>query len=159
MTPVTRTPSLSVPSDTISPHRTLLFFTQVHSSQRLQLFLKDSFVRLSSRRYLSSTPLANFKYTLSPTFRSTLTKLSFKKMGPYTITECVNRLSFRLELPKWLKIHPVVSIDHLEPAPHDTESEEDRGGNQGGNEFCLRRGGLRILFRLGFSVDVEELNA
>lgn len=42
------------------------------------------------------------------------TKLSFIKLGPYPITEVVNPLAFRVGLPQWLSIHPVISVDHLE---------------------------------------------
>lgn len=46
-------------------------------------------------------------------------KMAPQKAGPYKILEDVGgrRLSYRLELPPKMKIHPVVSVIHLEPAP------------------------------------------
>ena len=47
------------------------------------------------------------------------TKFSFNKLGPYAVTKVVNPLSFKLKLPSWLRIHPVISIEHLEPKEKD----------------------------------------
>jgi hypothetical protein len=49
------------------------------------------------------------------------TKLSFNKIGPFRILERYKGdLSFKLELPEWLTgIHPVISVEFLEPAPPD----------------------------------------
>ena len=48
------------------------------------------------------------------------TKLSFIKQGPYPITKVVHPgLSFEIQLPEWLPIHPIISIEHLEPAKTD----------------------------------------
>jgi hypothetical protein len=49
-------------------------------------------------------------------------KISARKIGPYPILE-VNLLSCKLDLPEWLggpnSIHPVISVEHLEPAQPD----------------------------------------
>lgn len=50
------------------------------------------------------------------------TKLSARKIGPFPVLE-VNPLSCKLDLPDWLGgpngIHPVISVEHLEPAKPD----------------------------------------
>jgi hypothetical protein len=43
------------------------------------------------------------------------TKLSFTKEGPFKIRRKVSSLAYELELPEWLKIHPIISIDYLQP--------------------------------------------
>lgn len=45
--------------------------------------------------------------------------LSTKKVGPFKILSRVGRLAYRLELPKTMKIHPVISVVHLEQASID----------------------------------------
>jgi hypothetical protein len=49
------------------------------------------------------------------------TKLSFNKIGPLRILERYKGdLLFKIELPEWLTgIHPVISVEFLEPAPPD----------------------------------------
>ena len=42
------------------------------------------------------------------------TKLSFKKLRLYLITRVVSPLLYEVKLPKWLKIHPIISIEHRE---------------------------------------------
>jgi hypothetical protein len=44
-------------------------------------------------------------------------KLGQQRIGPFKILKRVGRLAYKLELPPRYKIHPVVSVDHLEPAP------------------------------------------
>jgi chromodomain-containing protein len=46
-------------------------------------------------------------------------KLSRQRTGPFKILERVGRLAYRLELPLHWRIHPVISIAHLEPAKED----------------------------------------
>jgi hypothetical protein len=55
------------------------------------------------------------------------TKLSFIKLGPYRIRKVISPLAFELELPEWLSIHPVVSIDHIEPVRPDPYNREIPG--------------------------------
>jgi hypothetical protein len=48
------------------------------------------------------------------------TKLSFNKIGPFRILRAFGNLAYEIELPDWLKgMHPVISVEHLEPAPPD----------------------------------------
>ena len=48
------------------------------------------------------------------------TKLSFFKVGPLDIIRPHGNLAYEIELPDWLKgIHPVISVEHLEPANKD----------------------------------------
>ena len=42
-------------------------------------------------------------------------KLTSRFVGPYAVTEVVNRNAYRLELPPELKIHPVVNVTQLKP--------------------------------------------
>ena len=49
-------------------------------------------------------------------------KIQQQFVGPFQILERIGRLAYRLELPGTMKIHPVISIAHLEPA---TKPEED----------------------------------
>ncbi|KAK4865001.1 hypothetical protein LT330_001624 [Penicillium expansum] len=44
-------------------------------------------------------------------------KLGQQYAGLFTVTERVGRLAYRLELPPTWRIHPVISVQHLEPAP------------------------------------------
>jgi hypothetical protein len=47
------------------------------------------------------------------------TKLSFTRAGPFDIVRAHRPLAFELRQPDWLRIHPVISVEHLEPAPVD----------------------------------------
>jgi hypothetical protein len=42
-------------------------------------------------------------------------KLSPQRVGPFTILRVVSRLAYELEIPRTWKIHPVISVAHLEP--------------------------------------------
>ena len=46
--------------------------------------------------------------------------LSTKKVGPFKIAAKVGPLAYRLELPESMKIHPVISVIHLEQAKPDS---------------------------------------
>jgi hypothetical protein len=41
-------------------------------------------------------------------------KLDYKRVGPFTIMEKVNSRSYRLDLPKTMKVHPVFHVSLLE---------------------------------------------
>ena len=50
--------------------------------------------------------------------------LSTKKVGPFKILDKISPLAYRLQLPPSMKIHPVISVVHLEqaqPDPYDRE--------------------------------------
>ena len=47
------------------------------------------------------------------------TSISTIHVGPFTIKRKVNKLAYELDLPKRMKIHPIISIAHLEQAPDD----------------------------------------
>jgi hypothetical protein len=47
------------------------------------------------------------------------TVLSPTKMGPFPIVRRVGNLAYELKLPAELKIHPIISVIHLEQAPND----------------------------------------
>jgi hypothetical protein len=44
-------------------------------------------------------------------------KLSEQRTGPFEIIRRVGKLAYELKLPPQWKIHPVISVAHLEPAP------------------------------------------
>ena len=44
-------------------------------------------------------------------------KFSKQRVGPITILEKIGRLAYKLDIPPTWRIHPVVSITHLEPVP------------------------------------------
>ena len=39
------------------------------------------------------------------------------KIGAFKVLSKVSKLAYKLDLPPHIKIHPVVSVIHLEPAP------------------------------------------
>ena len=47
------------------------------------------------------------------------TSMSPIRAGPFRVIRRVGRLAYELELPEYIKIHPVISVIHLEPAPED----------------------------------------
>jgi hypothetical protein len=42
-------------------------------------------------------------------------KLDFRRLGPFLVVKQINNITFRLELPPSMKIHPVFHISLLEP--------------------------------------------
>jgi hypothetical protein len=47
------------------------------------------------------------------------TKLSFNKIGPFKIIKPVGDLAYEIELPTWLRIHLVISVEHFIPVTKD----------------------------------------
>ncbi|SLM36777.1 reverse partial [Lasallia pustulata] len=45
-------------------------------------------------------------------------KLSNQHAGPFKILKKIDKLAYRLEIPRTMQIHPVISIAHLEPCPN-----------------------------------------
>lgn len=54
-------------------------------------------------------------------------KLAARRAGPFQIKRRVGRLAYELELPKTWKIHPVLSVAHLETGPKDKNPCERTG--------------------------------
>lgn len=46
-------------------------------------------------------------------------KLSAQRVGPFEIIRAVGRLAYELKIPKNWKIHPIISVAHLEPYKTD----------------------------------------
>jgi hypothetical protein len=47
------------------------------------------------------------------------TSLSVVRQGPFKVLRRIGKLAYELELPPHIKIHPVISVIHLEPAFED----------------------------------------
>lgn len=69
-------------------------------------------------------------------------KWSQKRLGPFTIKRMVNDLAAELSLPSSMKIHPVISVQHLKPAhtgayvdpePGPVEASHDMEGDDEGD--------------------------
>lgn len=58
-----------------------------------------------------------------PTNKSTTRKLGQAYAGRFRMLERVGRLAYRLDLPSAMKLHNVISVELLEPAPKDVRDE------------------------------------
>lgn len=92
------------------------------------------------------------------------TKLSHRRAGPFPISKVVSPLRLRLDLPPYLKWHPEISIEHLEPVHAATRPAAPPGPirREGEDKFIVdkilnkrrRRGHTEYLVRwLGYSQD------
>lgn len=70
----------------------------------------------SGYAYINLSSSAKKGYSLPGILKA---KMAPQRSGPYPILEDVGGrgLSYRLDLPKHMRIHPVISVIHLEPAP------------------------------------------
>lgn len=89
--------SLKVAADLMSEHAKFLSFKP---------YAKDQLVWLSAKNIQSTHPSA---------------KLTPKRYGPFPITEVLSPLTYRLQLPKTWKIHPVFHATLLSPYKETTE--------------------------------------
>ena len=65
-------------------------------------------------------------YTL-PGFKDRNHKIEQQFAGPFQVIEKINRLAYRLRLPPAMnRVHPVISIAHLEPAPAPQDDPYNR---------------------------------
>ena len=48
-------------------------------------------------------------------------KLSQQYYGPFLVEKCIGRLIYKLKLPPYQRIHPVISIVQLEPVPEGSD--------------------------------------
>ncbi len=46
-------------------------------------------------------------------------------MGPFRVVELVGDLAYRLDLPQHFRMHPVISVTHLEPARSDSKDASE----------------------------------
>lgn len=46
-------------------------------------------------------------------------KIGMQRVGPFRVVDKIGRLAYKLELPDTWRIHPVISVAQLEPAPSD----------------------------------------
>ncbi|KAI0994007.1 hypothetical protein K3495_g14176 [Podosphaera aphanis] len=62
-----------------------------------------------------------------PGLKNRNSKIEQQFAGPFKILERIGRLAYRLELPQSMRrVHPVISVAHLEPAPDPSEDPFDR---------------------------------
>jgi hypothetical protein len=72
--------------------------------------------------YIKLAKFAQSGYTLP---NDTSKKLSEQRVGPFKVLQTVGRLAYKLVIPPTWKIHPVISIAHLEhhtPDPYNRQS-------------------------------------
>jgi len=106
-----------------------------------------------------------------PGLKNRNVKIEQQFAGPFKILERVGRLAYRIELPRNMSIHPVISIAHLEPAPDPAMDPFKRPFSQhvvheliperllNKRELRRRGGGVMIEFLvryLGRTVDSDE---
>ena len=53
-------------------------------------------------------------------------KLDYVRIGPFEITECINKVSYRVKLPKKYRIHDVFHISLLEPYRKDPSQKRTK---------------------------------
>src|ERR1700724_4651841 len=46
-------------------------------------------------------------------------KLSSQRVGPFEVVRAVGRLAYEMKIPSTWKIHPIISVAHLEPYKAD----------------------------------------
>ena len=71
---------------------------------------------LEGQVYIKLTKTGNAGYNIPNGSNSSL---STKRIGPFKIFNRVGALAYRIEIPKNIKIHPVISVVHLEQAKLD----------------------------------------
>lgn len=74
-------------------------------------------------------------------------KWSQQRSGPYKILEMVGDLACRLDLPNTMKIHPVISCRHLQPAHADDFQPEEPGPLEEDEEVGDQYEVERLLFK------------
>ena len=81
----------------------------IYDSRHTPLLLKPgdhAFLRLHKGYTLPSDPNA---------------KLSNQRTGPFLVKRRIGRLAYELDLPPQWRVHPVISVTQLEPAPSDED--------------------------------------
>lgn len=58
--------------------------------------------------------------------KGTSRKLKPRWLGPFTVTQVINDVSVRLELPNTINLHPVVHISQIKPFVEDARWEDRR---------------------------------
>jgi Chromo (CHRromatin Organisation MOdifier) domain len=76
------------------------------------------------------------------------TKLDHTKLGPYKIQKILGPLTYELELPQSMRIHPVFHISLLEPAP--------RGAKQ--TQIQLSDENQEDVYKVEKVLDDQEIN-
>jgi hypothetical protein len=101
--------------------RDALLFAQTKMSIYYDKKREDVTFKIGDLVYIKLAKFAQSGYTLP---NDTSKKLSQQKVGPFKILQTVGRLAYKLDIPPTWKIHPVISIAHLErhhPDPYNRQ--------------------------------------
>jgi hypothetical protein len=127
--------------------RDALLFAQTKMAIYYDKKRDDVTFKVGDMVYIKLAKFAQSGYTLP---NDTSKKLSEQRVGPFKILETVGRLAYRLEIPPTWKIHPVISIAHLErhhtdpykrqspPLPDVVQDEDDSSHEEWEVEDILR---------------------
>ena len=97
--------------------RDALVFAQAKMSIYYNKKHKPLLLKPGDKAYISLAGSMETGYHLPNTISH---KLSPQRVGPFQILRSVGRLAYELDIPSTWKIHPVISIAHLEPHKEDT---------------------------------------
>jgi hypothetical protein len=101
--------------------RDALLFAQTKMSIYYDRKRQDVSFKMGDSVYIKLAKFAESGYTLP---NDTSRKLSQQKVGPFKILQSVGRLAYKLDIPPTWKIHPVISVAHLErhhPDPYNRQ--------------------------------------
>jgi hypothetical protein len=59
-------------------------------------------------------------------------KIGAQRTGPFRVKRVFTN-AYELDIPKHWRVHPVISVEHLEPAPDGADPYYDRPTNDGSN--------------------------
>jgi len=96
--------------------RDALVFAQTKMAHYYDKRHKPLFLKPGDKAFVRLAGTMNVGYHLRNT---TSHKLSQQLVGPFTHNLAISRLAYELEIPATWKIHPVISIAHLEPTKND----------------------------------------
>ena len=114
--------SISIPGNSVNPSAEgrARILADIHRDLSLELIHARDRYKAQADRHRSATPafaIGDQVWLLRRHVDTTRPcgKLDYKKLGPFRIIECVNPVTFRLELPPHFRIHNVFHASLLEP--------------------------------------------
>jgi hypothetical protein len=96
--------------------RDTLVFAQAKMSVYYDKKHKPILLKPGDKAYISLAGSMETGYHLPNTISH---KLSLQRVGPFEVIRAVGRLAYEMKLPTTWKIHPVMSVAHLEPYKED----------------------------------------